>query len=268
VLCALRAGEPAAEPELLAAVPEAPVRPHPLGAAAVETIVRERLRAADATFAHACHAVTGGDPFLLRALLTQLVAERITPTEQVAAGLSTFGPEPVAPRTVERQLDRLPDGAAPLARAYAILGAGAPLRHAARLADLGPEAAARLEDALCAAGLLEGDGGLAHPLVAGALYARLGAGERSLRHAQAARLLASERADPERVALHLLRTDPTADPGTVDALRAAAARAGARGAPQSAAGFLRRALAEPPLDAWVAADVRRARAGARRARAP
>src|SRR3954452_1796748 len=58
VLCALRAGEPAAEPELraelLPAAREAPVPPHPLGPAAAEALVRERLPAADATFAHAC----------------------------------------------------------------------------------------------------------------------------------------------------------------------------------------------------------------------
>ena len=55
--------------------------------------------------------------------------------------------------------------------------------------------------------------------------------------------------------MHLLRTEPVADPATVATLRQAAAMAGARGAPESAAGFLRRALAEPPLDPAVAADV-------------
>ena len=105
VLCAVRAGEPVPEPELLAellAAAEPPVRPRPLGPAAAEALVRARLPQADAAFAHACHAVTGGNPFLLRALLGHLVAERIAPTEQVAAGLSAFGPEQVA-RSVERR---------------------------------------------------------------------------------------------------------------------------------------------------------------------
>ena len=69
-------------------------------------------------------------------------------------------------------------------------------------------------------------------------------------------MLAAEGADPERVALHLLRTDPAAAPETVAVLRAAAERARARGAPESAATFLRRALAEPPLEPAIAADVR------------
>jgi DNA-binding CsgD family transcriptional regulator len=261
VLCAVRAGEPASDAELLAellaAAPEPPVRPRALGPAAADALVRERLPAATAAFAQACHAVTGGNPFLLGALLTHLTAEGVAPTDQVAAGLSAFGPEQVA-RNVERQLARLPDGAAALARAFAVLGRDAPLRHAAQLAKLPPETAARLADALRAAGLLEGTGaelGLAHPLVASALYASLAPGERALWHANAARLLDAE-ADPETVALHLLHTDPAADPATVDALRAAAARSSARGAPESAAVFLDRALAEPPLDAAIAAAVR------------
>ena len=69
-------------------------------------------------------------------------------------------------------------------------------------------------------------------------------------------MLAAEGADPERVALHVLRTDPAADPETVALLRAAAESARGRGAPESAATFLRRALAEPPVAPAIAADVR------------
>ena len=261
VVCAVRSGEPAAAPELLAellaSAPEPPVRPRALGPAAVQTLVRERLPAATAGFAHACHAVTGGNPFLLGALLTQLAAGEVVPDDEAAARLGTFGSEQVA-RVVERQLARLPDGAGPLARAVAVLGPGAPLRHAAALAGLEPPAAAHAADALRAAGLLADGPGLTlvHPLIAGTLYASLPAGERALRHAAAAALLAGERADPERIGLHLLRTEPAGDAATVATLREAARRAGARGAPQSAAAYLRRALAEPPPDPAEDADVR------------
>lgn len=261
VLCAIRAGEPAGEPEVLAelvaAAPAPLVRPRPLGPAAAEALVREQLPAAGATFAHACHAVTGGNPFLLGALLGHLVAEGVTPTEQVAAGLSAFGPEQVA-RSVERQLARLPEGATALTRAFAVLGGAAPLRQAARLGGLELAEAARLADTLRTAGLLStgAEPGLAHPLVASALYAGLPPGERALWHARAAELLEAEHADPERVALHLLRTEPAGDPATVAGLRAAAAVASARGGPQSAAAFLRRALTEPPLDRATRAEVR------------
>jgi DNA-binding CsgD family transcriptional regulator len=259
VLCAVRAGEPPGAPELLAellaAAPEAPVRPRPLGPAAVEALVAERLPAADPAFAHACHAVTAGNPFLLRVLLDELVAEGVTPDAATAERLSAFGCDQVA-RSVERLLARLPDGG--LARALAVLGHDAPLRLAARLARLDARRAARAADALRAAGLVHGDDrlALAHPLIAAGLYANLAPGERELWHADAARLLADEGADPERVALHLLRTDPKRDAATVATLRAAAAGATARGAPEGAARFLRRALAEPPQTQETAAAVR------------
>lgn len=259
VLCAVRAGEPAAAPELLAellaSAPEPPVRPRALGPVATETLVRQRLPAASAGFTNACHAVTGGNPFLLGALLTQLIADDAVPDDDTAARLGTFGSEQVA-RVIERQLARLPDGAA-LARAVAVLGPGAPLRHAAKLAELELYQAADAADALRAAGVLDGtpELALAHPLIAGTLYTRMPAGVRARHHAEAATLLAHERAEPERVALHLLRTEPAGEPGTVETLRDAARRATARGAPQTAATYLRRALAEPPATASEEASV-------------
>jgi predicted ATPase len=261
VLCAVRSGEPAAAPdllaELLASAPEPPVRPRALGPAAVQTLVRGRLAAATAGFAQACHAVTGGNPFLVGALLTQFAAGRDVPDDEAAARLGTFGSEQVA-RVIELQLARLPDGAGTLARAVAVLGPGAPLRHAARLARLEAPAAVRAADALRTAGLLEDGPGLmlVHPLIAGTLYASLPAGERAQWHAAAATLLAGERAEPERIGLHLLRTEPAREAATVATLRAAADRASARGAPQSAAAYLRRAAAEPPPDPAQDADVR------------
>jgi DNA-binding NarL/FixJ family response regulator len=263
VLCAVRAGEPPAEPELLAellaAAPEAPVRPRPLEPAAVCSIVTERLPTAGPAFARACHAATAGNPFLLGALLGHLAADGVEPSDEVAARLSAYGPEQVA-RSVDRQLSRLPAGSADLARAFAVLGRDTPLRQARDLAGLPPAVASRLADRLGEAGLLESDGdrwALVHPLVSGALYEALAPGERAGWHARAARLLAAERTDPEAVALHLLRTEPARDGATVEALRVAAARATQRGAPQSAAAFLRRAMAEPSPDRAVEAEVAR-----------
>jgi DNA-binding CsgD family transcriptional regulator len=261
IVCAVRSGEPPAEPdlvaELLAVAPETPVRPRPLGPSAVAALVTQRWPEAGAGFPPACHAATAGNPFLLGALLAHLAADGIEPTDEVAARLATFGPEQVA-RSVDRQLTRLPPGTADLARAFAVLGRDAPLRHAGDLADLPAAVATRLADGLRAAGLLDGEGDrhrLVHPLVASALYAGLAPGERALWHARAARLLDREQADPELVALHLLHTQPARDGGTVATLRTAAQRASRRGAPQSAAVFLRRALVEPPPDRAVRADV-------------
>jgi DNA-binding CsgD family transcriptional regulator len=262
VLCAVRTGEPPSDAlllaELLAAAPDPPILPRPLGPTAAGTIVAERLPAAGPAFAHACHAASAGNPFLLHALLDHLVAEGSRPTDDVAARLSAFGPAQVA-RSVELQLSRLTAGATALARAFAVLGRDTPLRLAGELAGLATPAAGRVADHLHGAGLLTGDGGrhaLAHPLVASALYTGLPPGERASWHARAAQLLARDGADAESVALHLLRTAPGRDAATVAVLREAAARASVRGAPESAAVLLRRALAEPPPDRGVEAEVR------------
>jgi DNA-binding CsgD family transcriptional regulator len=69
----------------------------------------------------------------------------------------------------------------------------------------------------------------------------------------AARLLGGEGASPDRVALHLLNAEPAGEQWVVEALRAAAAAAGVRGAPEQAAGYLRRALREPPAASEQAA---------------
>ncbi|HSJ74136.1 MAG TPA: ATP-binding cassette domain-containing protein, partial [Miltoncostaeaceae bacterium] len=63
---------------------------------------------------------------------------------------------------------------------------------------------------------------------------------------RAARLLAENQAEPERVAAHLLVAPPAADAEVVAVLREAARRASSRGAPESASACLRRALTEPP----------------------
>ena len=261
VLCAVRSGEPSTEPgtlaELVASAPEPPLRPSPLGPDAVQTIVTERLPTADPAFSAACHTASAGNPFLLDALIEQVLAEGFEPSVELAARLTTFGPEQVA-RSIELQLSRLPVGATDLARGFAVLGRGAPLRRAAALADLDVTKAHGLVDHLVASGLLgrTGDGyTLTHPLVAAALYRGLPAGERSLLHRRAAACLADERAGVESVGLHLLHSEPAGDLWTVTTLRAAAARANRRGAPESAATFLGRALLEPPSAPALAAEL-------------
>jgi hypothetical protein len=78
-----------------------------------------------------------------------------------------------------------------------------------------------------ALGLLEDGPGLVlvHPLIAGTLYVSLPVGERAQWHAAAAALLADERVGPERIGLHLLRTEPAREAATVATLREAAGRA-------------------------------------------
>ena len=261
VLCAVRSGEPATDPatlaDLMAAAPEPPLQPRPLGPDAVETLVTERLPGADPAFVDACHAASAGNPFLLGALVDQVIAEGFEPSSEVAARLTAFGPEQVG-RSVEVQLARLPAGTSGLARAFAVLGRGALLRQAAEVAGLDLVLAHHLADGMVASGLVgRADDGFAltHPLVANALYLGLPDGERSLLHRRAARVLTAELVDVETVGLHLLHAEPAGEPHTVSTLRVAAERANRRGAPESAAVFLRRALLEPPDSRALTADL-------------
>jgi hypothetical protein len=87
-----------------------------------------------------------------------------------------------------------------------------------------------------------------HPLVRSAIYEQLPSRVRAQAHTRAARLLADEGAEPEQIAVQLLAGEQAGDANAVQALRAAEAAALARGAPETAVGYLRRALAEPPTD--------------------
>ena len=159
---------------------------------------------------------------------------------------------------MERQLARLPDGSADLARAVAVLGGSAPVRHAAHLARLDPEDAATSADALRAAGLLEGTGelSLTHPLVAGALRASFGAGELAQWHSRAARMLAAEGATPSASRYTSCAPTPRPIPRPSPCCVPPPSARESAALPESAAAFLRRALVEPPVAPAIAADVR------------
>jgi DNA-binding CsgD family transcriptional regulator len=247
LLLAVRDGpdEPALVGELRACPACTPLRLGPLEAQMTAALVRLRLgQQADDQLCQACHARTGGNPFLLEALATAL---RAPGDGELLARVDSLGPEPVA-RAVLRRVGQLGDGAGPLTRALAILGGPSPLRHAAALAGQDASAAARLADSLRGADVLAPGSVLefAHPIVRTAVYESIPPGQRALAHAETARLLDDEGAEPERIALHLLRSEPVGDARVVALLRAAAASASGRGAPGPAADYLRRALDEPP----------------------
>ena len=243
LLAAVRNGpdEPVMLDELRACPACARLRLGPLGLAATTVLLRERLgQRADAELCQACHASTGGNPFLLESLAGALRAHGAVRVEHL-------GPQPVA-QAVLRRVGQLGEGAGQLTRALAILGGPAPLRHAAALSGLDLARAARLADQLRAADVLAAGATLefAHPIVRTAIYEAIPPGERALAHAEAALLLDREGADAERVALHLLRGEPSGNGHVTAVLRAAATAASGRGAPGTAAGYLRRALEEPP----------------------
>ncbi len=247
LLLAARDGpdQPVTLDELRASPDCIPVRLGPLGSTSTEALLRDRFGGqVDAALCQACHASTGGNPFLLESLASAL--RELGPAD-VAGSVERLGPQPVA-QAVLRRVGQLGDGAGQLTRALAVLGGPAPLRHAADLSGLDLPDAARLADRLRAADVLAPGSTLefAHPIVRTAVYESIPPGMRALAHAAAARLLKAEGADAERVALHLLHSEPDASPEVTAILRAAATAASGRGAPGTAADYLRRALDEPP----------------------
>jgi DNA-binding CsgD family transcriptional regulator len=220
----------------------------PLSAPASAELVRDRLGAdANESLCEACHVASAGNPFLLTELIGHLHQGAVEPTAANAGRIAALRPASVA-RSVLANLARLGRDAGELARSIAVLGTGAEIRWARLLAELDEERAAVATDALIGAELLRYGDSLefVHPLVQATVYDSIPAVRKALLHMHAAKLLAAERADHDRVAAQLLLTEPAADPSVVTALRAAAAAAEGRGAPEVAVRYLTRALREPP----------------------
>jgi DNA-binding CsgD family transcriptional regulator len=224
------------------------LHPEPLSEAASSALVRDALSGdASRDLCAACHEVTGGNPFLLRSLVDDLLNDDESPRQVSAAQVRRMTPAVVSASVLLR-LARLTTGAVALARAVAILGARCDLRRARLLAGLDPDEGTVAASALIRAGILSEDTTLAfvHPLVAAAVLGDLSGPERSRWHRKAAHLLADEHANVEQVAAHLVESTAEGDPWTVQQLRDGAAHAWEEGAPEIAIDYLRRALAEPP----------------------
>lgn len=249
LVTALRDGETSSTavaglPELAATV----LRPAPLSEEAATRLVRAELGArADEELCRSCHQATGGNPFYLRALTAALAGEGRRPTLELAARVRSLGAGAVR-RTVLLRLARMGGDCERLAQAVAVLAPGSPLRHGAELAELGRGPAAEAADHLRAAGLLDPAQPLAfsHPIVREAIAAEIPLSRRAALNLHAAELLAREGAASDRIAAHLKAAEPYGERWVVDALRVAAGKALARGAPEAAVSYLRRALAEPP----------------------
>jgi class 3 adenylate cyclase/DNA-binding CsgD family transcriptional regulator len=224
------------------------VEPRPLDLAGVARLLRDAREGSVAPdFARACHEATGGNPFLLGELVRALIADDVPFTAAGAARVTHVTPPSVA-RATAVTLARLGAPAVGLARAAAVLGGGVSLERAAGLAGLPATDAAAIALAVQQAGIFDDDILLEfrHPILAGAVLAGLPARERAAGHGRAAALLRDEGAPPDRIGVHLLHAAPAADARTVADLRRAAEHATVRGAPETAAALLRRALVEPP----------------------
>lgn len=222
------------------------LRPAPLSATAARRLVRAALPDADPALCAACHAAAAGNPLFLRELIGALRDAGPQRSPDVLAR----APDGVR-ATVAARVARLPAAARAVGQAVAVLGSDVLLRHAAAVAGMGPEAAAAAADQLADADLLERGRPLrfVHPIVRAAVLHDVPPATLTAAHASAARLLAADHAPAERVAAHLLATDPQGDAWVAAVLAGAARSALERGAPEAAVAYLRRALDEPPDDA-------------------
>lgn len=231
------------------------LRLRPLTIAGVGHLVRRDL-ASDAAeaFCEACAKASGGNPFLLAEALATLREDGVRPVAAEACRVERLHPEGIA-RSVLTRIGRLGPEAIRLAHALAVLGPAVELHQVARLAELPIDRAVTLADALASEAIV-GHGrplDFAHPLIRTAVYAECSAVRRAAGHKRAAQVLADDGHTASQLAPHLLAALPGADPWVVDTLRAASSAALARGAPEPAATYLTRALAEPPAPADAAA---------------
>lgn len=259
VTATVRTGEPGADGPLVQQITTdrmaRVMQLRPLSRQATGVLLGQALPGpVDVSFAAACHRVTGGNPLLLSELAHTIVTEGITADASQADRLLDLGPRAVA-RLVTLRMQHLSAPATALAQAVAVLGDHVDLATAAALAGQAPvaalEALAQLEqlEILRTEGPAASRLGFVHPLVRAAVYDSLGLAERAVTHRQAARLLTDADIEPERAAAHLLRVPASGDHEVVTLLRAAAATAANRGAPDSAHAYLVRCLEELPVGA-------------------
>ena len=253
VVVSVREGDPATRAPGVAAVVNDPavhsIGLLPLSTDGVTALVRGGLgRAASAGFCAACWELSGGNPLYVRELLAAARSDGLTGTADDAAALHAAAPAAVGASVLARLAGMGPEAVA-LARALAVLGSRCEVAAAAELADLDPVAAELAADGLAAAQILAPDRPLEffHPMIGEAVYADLPPGARRIAHHLAATIVDRAGAGAvDRVAAHLLATGPVGDGWVAGRLAAAARTARERGAPEVAASYLRRALAEPP----------------------
>jgi DNA-binding CsgD family transcriptional regulator len=255
LILAVRLGEATDTPaELLAAIAGEPVGKAiaiaPLSVGGTTELLQTRYaRPVEPDFAAACHARTGGNPHFVSELAAELIAEGIEPVADSVELIEGILPERISEVTLMR-IARLPDNAAALSRALAILGTSATVSPLAALAGLQEQEAFQAAEELIAARILDPGPPLRfiHPLIDAVVYDDLSPVRRAADHKRAALLLREDSADAEQIASQLIRADAAGEAWVVECLRAAAEEAIGRGAASSAVTLLRRARGEPPQD--------------------
>ncbi|WP_436492791.1 helix-turn-helix transcriptional regulator [Actinokineospora sp. HUAS TT18] len=220
------------------------LRPAPLSASAIAALAGAVPAPAVVS---ALHESSGGNPFLARQVLAELMAQGRSPADPASADVvATLGP-----RSVSRALlARLSPPARSVAAAAAILGVRCDPDQAARLADVPDPAEATAE--LARAYVLVGSG-FTHPVIREAVLADLLPGDRADLHARAAADLLRTGASAPRVAAHLAEAPHRLDGAAATVLAEAGRTVLADGMGETAARYLRLAASAGAPD--VRADL-------------
>ncbi|MEV4416086.1 AAA family ATPase [Catellatospora sp. NPDC049609] len=249
-------GAPAQQLAQLAADPACVVlRPGPLGADAVGQLVRARLgETAEQGFVDACAKATSGNPLLLRELLHTLAEDKVAPVADSVPLVCKIGSRAVS-GWVGARLATLDPQHLALAHALTVLGEQGLLTEAATLADISIDVALagmneleRLDIIAVTEPKSAGEIQFVSPLLRSTVYDTIDPVHQARAHRQAAELRASQKADAEQIAAHLLRVPPAGEDWARTALFDAATLAMTRASPDSAVAYLKRML-EEPLDA-------------------
>ncbi|WP_439664675.1 ATP-binding protein [Lentzea sp. HUAS TT2] len=210
------------------------IRLEPLSHKAIAELVERRTgRHPDEEFVTACHAVTGGNPMFLCAVLHHVTS----PTAGQVPHVLELRPARLRERLV-RDLATQPLFAQDFAKAAAVLGED---ELVGRLAGLTEERAREAQRVLDQAGLV-----ISRPVVRDAIEESMPVAEREDWQAKAVRLLHDNGRPAEQVAARLLALSTVRGGWAVETLGEAAATAMRRGAPEVAARYLRRALRTVP----------------------
>ena len=233
--------------------------PAPLGEAGTRRLVRNISGPTSPDdLVQACHAATGGNPFLLHSVLTELEEQDGEPSTSAledVPDIESPGDLAVGDPAAGTTAAWRPDSWQRRSRC----GARSPDSSTLPISpDIDHDVAARAADSLAAAGLIGPNEPLefVHPVVYAAVYNSIPAHRRSLRHARAAELLDEAGAPLDAIAAHLLAIEARGDSLLVELLCQAGANALSAGAPEAACTYLKRALAEPPADSQQATVLR------------
>ncbi|WPB88805.1 AAA family ATPase [Streptomyces malaysiensis] len=252
VVCTLRDGYRRPGDPLLREMVDAArreLRPAPLSLGATKEVIHEQFGVpGDEEFARACHETSVGNPLFLKSVLAGLAMSGHRPIAEHVEAARSLRPAQLRERLAS-SLRAQPRPVRDLAAAIAVLGDQAEPELLGRLAGLDPIGFQGALRHLHQLGLLATEQELRflHRAVQDAVESSMTVAERERLHDAAAGLLYHIGRPAELVAAQLLAVTGSDHPWAVEVLRAAADTALRRGAPRTAARYLRRALLDGSL---------------------